>query len=62
MKVGDKVTWEKHHYYIMEHRVNAHGNDYYVITLPNKDGSKPKVRRIDKTDIAFEHELQEGWI
>lgn len=51
MNVGDKVTWEKHHYYIMD--VCYGNNKYYRISKPNKHGTKPKVIRVDKLDIAY---------
>lgn len=62
MEVGDKVTWNSKHYYVMKKRLHLVATKVlcYVISKPNKNGSIPKVRLIDKTDIAFEHELTEG--
>lgn len=60
MNIGDKVTWNNKHYYIMQ--ITYSRETYYHITEPNKDGAKPKVMRYLKTDLALEHQLQEGWI
>lgn len=60
MNIGDKVNWRNKNYYVMQ--FDKAGKNYYHISKPNKDGNKPKIKRWDNTYIAFENELQEGWL